>query len=237
MGEAEAERDSWSRLTCIVVRKRDMTRALRILGDALMMDSLALPSAEFYRGHHYFGEYPSWAVEHFADWEAVGRRATGPALRARATVVDYTCERGNFDYSIEETINVTLPAPRLIAALGLHLSDGRRSTYVDDHNGIIFFDPSLSQPGPQAGLVAREPFLTALEREGLAAVWVIAGEKNVYGETDSRPTREALVDRLVLAVALGHVRPVGARPQNPKHGIDEIAVIDPGAPRIGDLAG
>lgn len=184
LGEAEAERDTWSRLTCMVVRKRDLPRAIRILGDALMMDSHTLPSAAFYSGHHYFGEYP-WAVEHFAGWEAVGRSATSSALRARATVVDYTCERGNFDYSIEDTINVTLPAPWLIAALGLHLSDGRRATYVDDHNGIIFFDPSLGQPGPQAGLVAREPFLAALEREGLAAFWVIAGEKNVYGETDA----------------------------------------------------
>jgi hypothetical protein len=65
--------------------------------------------------------------------------------------------------------------------LNLRISDGRKLTYVDASGTVRFFDPSVDLAGPRAALVDREAFLSVLEREGLAAVWVIAGEKGVFG--------------------------------------------------------
>jgi hypothetical protein len=65
--------------------------------------------------------------------------------------------------------------------LSLRLSDGKRVTYVNDDGQVLFFDPSVSSPGPHAALVDREAFLTLLEREQLTAIWVISGEKGAFG--------------------------------------------------------
>jgi hypothetical protein len=69
--------------------------------------------------------------------------------------------------------------------LGLHLSNGRQLTYASDNGRLDFFDPSVSEPGPHAALVDRTAFLSMLEREELAAFWVIAGEKSIYSGRDS----------------------------------------------------
>jgi hypothetical protein len=74
------------------------------------------------------------------------------------------------------------------------LANGRQLIYVDSDGRTIFFDPSVSEPGPQAALVDREAFLSALDREGLSAFWVIAGEKGVFG---GRRTGDGFGGRLV----------------------------------------
>lgn len=105
----------------------------------------------------------------------------GIPTAVRPTVTEYVCERGTYDASVTHTVNITLPAPWLMNSMDLHLSDGRRATYDDFSRFTRFFDPSVTAAGPQAGLVDREAFLAMLDRKGLAPVWVIAGEKGVYG--------------------------------------------------------
>jgi len=46
---------------------------------------------------------------------------------------------------------------------------------------VVFKDPSAQEPGVSAALVDREVFLDFLEREGLAAVWIMTGEKSAHG--------------------------------------------------------
>lgn len=179
----QAYRDSWSRLRCVIVRKVDLKRLVSALAKERLQDPSALPAPEFYSSHYYFGEYP-WhpAVSGLGDWENLARSSKGRTLRIRGTTGEYVCERGNYDYSIDDTVRILLPAPWLAEQLGLRLSDGRRATYVDQSGEMMFFDPALAQDGPHAGLVDREAFLANLERQDLAAVWVIAGEKSVHAE-------------------------------------------------------
>ena len=68
--------------------------------------------------------------------------------------------------------------------MGLRLVNGRALTYAGADGKVRFFDPSAAQPGPQAALVDRDAFLEMLEQEGLVALWIISGEKSVYGGAD-----------------------------------------------------
>jgi len=47
---------------------------------------------------------------------------------------------------------------------------------------VQFFDPAVFEPGSHAALVDEEKFEAALDKEGLEALWVVAGEKSVYGD-------------------------------------------------------
>lgn len=80
-----------------------------------------------------------------------------------------------------------LPAPWLLDGLGARLANGQRPSYVDEGGQTVFCDPSIAADGPSAALIDRDAFLGLLERQGLAAAWIIAGEKNAYGGDDGRP--------------------------------------------------
>lgn len=70
---------------------------------------------------------------------------------------------------------------RRFGSNGLRLNDGQKPTFVDATSEVHFFDPSVVEPGYQAALVDRDAFLAMLNREGWAAIWVVAGEKGVFG--------------------------------------------------------
>lgn len=181
-GDDERGMDSWARINCVVVKRRDLSRLLRGLQTKRLSDPHALPFIEIYGHEHYIGEYP-WhtSFSDFSDWEEPGDGLGSLPTAARPTVTEYTCERGGYDGSIDDAIRVEMPAPWLIRDMELHMSDGRRPTFLDRAGSIRFFDPALTEQGPHAALVDREAFLRTLDKAGLAPVWVIAGEKNVYG--------------------------------------------------------
>ena len=177
------QRDTWFRLNCVVVREKDEAKLVESLKQRVLTDPHAFPKIELH-GEHYLGEYP-WhpSVRNFGNWTRADDWRKLP-VPTRATVAEYTCERGNYDYSIDKTISVDLPAPWLATAMGLRLSDGQHLTYVDAMGKVIFYDPSVYEEGHRAALVDRDVFIAMLEREGLSAIWIIAGEKSVYGGRD-----------------------------------------------------
>lgn len=181
----EMQRDTWFRLTCVVVREADAVALWNDLSDTMLTSSDELPELKMH-GEQFLGEYP-WhpSFAEFGQWTQPGGWRSR-AVPVRATVAEYYCERGGYDYSIEKSVSVHLPAPWLVDALGLRLANGRKLNFVDSKERIQFFDPSVVQSGPRAGLVDRDAFLAALKREGLSAVWVIAGEKGAYGGNDAR---------------------------------------------------
>lgn len=73
-----------------------------------------------------------------------------------------------------------MPGAWLCAGLGLRLSSGADLTWTDGKR-TTFFDPAVTQAGPSAALVDRDAFLALVQREGLRAVWVLYGEKELYG--------------------------------------------------------
>ncbi|TRO89472.1 hypothetical protein FKB34_14535 [Glycocaulis profundi] len=180
----EMQRDTWFRLTCVVVKKADESALLNDLSDTMLTSPEELPGLKIY-GDQFLGEYP-WhpSFTELGKWMEPGAWRSR-AVPVRASVAEYYCERGGYDYSIEKSVSIHLPAPWLVNALKLRLANGRKLNFVDGKGRVQFFDPSVVQSGPRAGLVDRDAFLTALAREGLSAIWVIAGEKGIYGGGDS----------------------------------------------------
>ena len=182
-GYKEMQRDTWFRLRCMVVDRNCMDRVVSSLKRKILLDDHDIPVDEVPHGF-YLCEYPwhpdigdSAEQSLFRDWQ--------PSVPVKATVATYSCERGSYDYSIDRTIRFEMPATWLIGALGLRMRNGQSPVFVDGNGATKFFDPSLFEQGPSAALVDREAFLRALDREELAAIWVVAGEKSIYGGRDT----------------------------------------------------
>jgi hypothetical protein len=179
-GSKSMQRETWFRLNCIVTRKENeaaLVKSLkgRQLGSPHDLPELQLPS------ELYLGEYP-WhpSLDQLGGWLEADSWRKLP-VETKPAVIDFDHSGSGYDYSMERSVSVAMPAPWLADALSLRLSNGRQLTFVNDAGRTMFFDPSVSEPGSQAALVDREAFLAALEKRQLAAVWVIAGEKSVFG--------------------------------------------------------
>ena len=180
-GEREMERDTWFRLKCLVVRNQDLGSLLSRIRKRRLTADHDLPEFESsvgclgeYDWHASFGDVPDWI-----EWDPDYPRTH--SVSVRTVVTDYTASQGGYDHSVTQTMHAYMPARWLKQGLSLRLSNGRRVTYVNDEGEVLFFDPSVSMPGPHAALVDREAFMTLLEREQLTAVWVISGEKGAFG--------------------------------------------------------
>lgn len=174
------QRETWYRVRCIVTKKRNRAKVKQSLIGRCLIDSHILP--EFHLDSScYLGEYPWHSSIATRDkwvrpdqWNKLGAPVS-------ATTSHYYRERAGYDYSIEESFRIELPAPWLAEAMGLRIRSGQEPVFVDESGEIKFFDPSVSAPGFQVGMVDRDAFLGMLEREGLSAIWVIAGEKGTFG--------------------------------------------------------
>ena len=179
-GHREMQRDTWFRLRCIVVNREHEEQVFHSLKNRLYLDDRSLPKADF-PIDFYLGEY-SW----HPDIDHSDPRESPPSRHSRThreypTTATYTCERGEYDYSIDRTIRVELPAPWLADSMVLRMQSGRSPVFVDSDGQNTFMDPSVLEPGPPAALVDRSAFLRVLDQLDLAAIWVIAGQKGVYG--------------------------------------------------------
>jgi len=177
------QRETWYRLNCVVVARSNEKQVAKSLSGLIITDSHGLP--EFHLdSSYYLGEYPWHPTLREQDGWVPADQWNHWTASVRPTVSDYLAERGGYDYSVDETVRIKLPAPWLAKAMGLRLQDGRKPTFVDADGEIRFFDPSVIEPGYQAALVDRDAFLAMLGREGLSAIWIIAGEKAVFGGKD-----------------------------------------------------
>lgn len=179
--------DTWARISSFVVPKAGLNHKLKRLKGMLLQDPDSIPVQRIGARGHYLGEYP-WR-SHLTTDDGVIEEADQLSrlpFSFKPTVVSYLCEHGNNDYSIDDSIDVELPAPWLIDALGLRSAGGRTITYVDQALVSRFFDPAVNEAGPQAALVDRELFLEAMRMAELVPIWVIAGEKNVFGSRNGR---------------------------------------------------
>jgi hypothetical protein len=178
-GDRHAHRMTWHKIKCLLVPSAARNRLIRHLeGSEQERDhppEVDLPSDS------YLGEYawhPSCAAAD-GSWEL--QPTKGKPIPVLATVIDRYSERSGHDYSITDSFNLTIPAPALMAGLDLRLAEGTSLAFSQPDGTVVFKDPSAQEPGVSAALVDREVFLDFLEREGLAAVWIMTGEKSAHG--------------------------------------------------------
>lgn len=188
-GDAAAEPETWGRVDALVVRREDKDRLLTALGGQHWTGSHDLPAYES-ELEAFLGEL-AWRQPYtgWMDWMAGPRgrdrhvrtsHATEPP-EIRRPAFEYAAERLTYDVSLDQDVRAQAPAPWLMTALGLTLTDPRGFVFSNAEGRPVFFDPALTQPGPSAALVEKAAFDAMLEREGLDIVWVVVGEKNVYG--------------------------------------------------------
>jgi hypothetical protein len=95
-----------------------------------------------------------------------------------------TAEGSTEDNSVEGTFHLQLPSAGAMNILGLRLRSGRQPEYVDASGILRWQDPSLHTQGAGAGVVSRDYFLEPLAKAGLEPVWLLAGERSVFGSQD-----------------------------------------------------
>jgi len=185
-GKKEYQRETWSRLSCVVVHRSDLSSLIGSLKGRILTDPHLLPTLEFWSHDYYLGEFP-WHpnMKGIGQWISPEDRWQSSPVPTRATIATYSCEKSGYDYSLDKTVSVEIPAPWLAETMGLRLASGHSPIYIDSSDKKIFFDPSVVEAGPSAALVDRDAFLQMLDQEDLAAIWVVAGEKSAYGGSDS----------------------------------------------------
>ena len=179
-GKKIRQRETWFRLTCLIVRRKHQDRLIDHFRGRILTNPSLLPDhqppEDFYLGEFLW--HPG--MRDVADWSSQNALRDYP-VPVRGATVDYICESGGYDYSIDKTVRVETPAPWLAKKMMLRLQSGRALTYVGPDGRKMFFDPSVSEPGPAAALVDQEAFLKILDDENLSAIWLISGEKNIFG--------------------------------------------------------
>ncbi|MDL0036925.1 ATP-binding protein [Enterobacter hormaechei] len=180
--------ESWRRVACLVVNTVDLSKAINIMSGCHLTTNHDLPTAMGGGSHVHLGEFP-WRTlsQNYNDWidqwypYGVSKQ-TGDKISVLPTTVEYSAESVGYDGSINDNINIFLPASWIMEGLNLRLKDGRSIFYQDDSHQVIFWDPSVSRQGRSAALVDRNLFLNVLKNKGYSAIWAVAGEKNAYGE-------------------------------------------------------
>lgn len=184
-GRKEFQRETWFRLNCMVVRNSDLPAIVDNLKGKILTDPHAIPKIELWSRDFYLGEFP-WHphMQGIGKWISPEESWRSFSVPTRATIATYSCEKSGYDYSLDKSVRVEIPAPWLANVMGLRLASGRSPIYINSDDKKIFFDPSVVEAGPSAALVDRDAFLQMLNQEGLTAVWVVAGEKSAYGGAD-----------------------------------------------------
>lgn len=173
-------------LTCFVVRQKDLSAFLKLVEGELDLDhDHLLEGEDRVPWRSYLGEHPWLWLEEPDDgwtgpWTPRGRGGD-KGVQVRGTTIGYFAEERGYDQSLAVTVEARLPRPWLMRALDLRLGDGRAIAYVDRDGRTLFRDPTAEGAAATTALIDREAFLSLLARDELAAVWLIAGEKNVYG--------------------------------------------------------
>ena len=174
-------------ITCFVIRRADLKAFLALVEGELELDhEHLLEGEERVPWRSYLGEHPwLWSEEPEAGWNRPWTPRTQPSakgVKVRGTTIGYLAEERGYDQSLSVTVEARLPRPWLMNALDLRLGDGRAIKYVNRNGQVVFQDPTAEGGSTTATLIDRKAFLDLLARERLAAVWLIAGEKNIYGQ-------------------------------------------------------
>ena len=168
--------DAWSHIRCLVTRQG--------AGPALAKELLSEQRGDSSRlsdeGHleTFLGEH-GWRGEKTIKLSR--NTYIGIATPYTGIVESLTAEGNTKDNSVEESFTLHLPSVAAMKLLDLRLRSGKKPEYLDAEGILRWQDPSLHTRGAGAGVVSRDYFLEHLTQAGLEPVWVLAGEKNVYG--------------------------------------------------------
>jgi hypothetical protein len=147
-----------------------------------------LPSANGYDRIHlhecFWSPYFDWPLDE--DWITDIWRDNDLPHPVIQTTTDFSCEDSGYDCSLDQDFSISMPSRWLADKMGLKIS-GRSGDFIDSKGRIITFDPSTRVPGHSTLVIQREALRDFLEREKLALIWTLLGEKNIYPPETNGP--------------------------------------------------
>lgn len=177
-------RDIWYMLTSYIVKKADQDE---LFAWATQQDFTGrwMPEAnELYRV--FLGEFfwsPAFAYHNIPYYSHPGWTRGWDERIPKEVFIStdrYSYESSNFDCSVEDNINISLPCQLIVDGMGLQWN-GVEGHFFDRNGILMAFDPSVKTKGPGAVLIHREKFLNFLDEHGYALLWVVLGERDVIG--------------------------------------------------------
>jgi hypothetical protein len=187
-------RNLWYQVNALIVRKED---AAELFSWAKQQDFWGRWMPESRSSHDVFlGEFywsPAYR-EQFADQR--GNRAWTRGDRSRRlpkeVVVPSMAWSGSgasLDCSLEESIQVFLPAPWLAEQLGVQWA-GVEGEFRGPDGARLARDPSVTTPGPPALLVSEPGLRGFLNRAEYEMIWTVLGCKAIVGRRSDIPSEE-----------------------------------------------
>ena len=169
------ERDTWYRINSVVIDS-DEIEGIRdqLKGQDYLNESFR--SVNSTNHQTFFREYP---------WHPSCRIPEEPPEWDRKFECAYwipTAQyewEGSDDNSIDGSIEITLPSPRLIRVLELEPDLTQIDRWTNKGRETVFQDPSVYSQGPQTGLVSLAVIQDYLNKNNQTIVWFIDGEKQV----------------------------------------------------------
>jgi hypothetical protein len=154
----------------------------------------------------FFGEYFWSPAYRFWEWGGWRHARNDCPTDVRCMSMEYLKESSGFDYSVDGNYRLQMPDNELTSALGLRWT-GRGSDFENEAGELVAMDPTVPLGGPPALLLREDVLRAYLDREGLAIVWSVVGEKHVFGPSAACGFRRRLP--ISGAYTLGATGPEG----------------------------
>ena len=171
----------WFKISAIIIYKKD----LAVLCDKLKNKDIR--NQNIAEGGsirtRFLKEYPTYDDGYNNDWEEeLSGNDVKLSIKHLRPVMEYNWESGSTDYSIDETISFYLPSKTLINKLNLQCLPGQFEAWVNSNKIPVFKDPSVTLKGHSCPLVKTDILNSWLNQDNLCLVWLIGGEKRLYGQ-------------------------------------------------------
>ncbi|MGE5505078.1 MAG: hypothetical protein ACM31L_11700 [Actinomycetota bacterium] len=177
-GASTRHRESWSRVTTVLVRKADREGVIAALADKHISDPSGHQPADF-TDDGYLGEFlwrSSWPVEAMGTETDRGGLCDG--LPVVWPVIGYHWE-GHIDLSVG-SVALKLPSGWLCGQMGLSAKPGCPGAFVDVDGKTVFMDPAAFTDHSAVAVIDRQRFLAFLDSSGWDCLWLVGGEKNLW---------------------------------------------------------
>jgi hypothetical protein len=187
-------RDLWCACTGYLIRLQDAA-AFMDWAKRVDLAGLRMPSPpevyQMFMGEHCWSPAANYFEQPYYGDDGWTQPDHGCPAKIRVMSMGYSSAISGFDCSVDDSFQLRLPSSDVMSGLGLRWS-GHDADFMDADGRLAAFDPTAHSDGPSA-LLIREDLLTEfLARDGFTVIWIITGEKRIFGPGFNSAHHESL---------------------------------------------